>query len=74
MVDQRTQFADLEEYLFKLVQEETDSLASCSNTPMVTEKSKTSKPYAHIKEDVKYEDVIDTIPHDPEDRPQSLVH
>lgn len=39
MLKAETKFIELEEYLFKMVQEETDSLNSYSNTPNLKDNS-----------------------------------
>lgn len=39
MLDTRTNFIELEEYLYRMVQEETDSLTSYSNTPNLRDKT-----------------------------------
>lgn len=48
MIKEETKFIELEEYLFRMVQEETDSLNSYSNTPNLKEKPKQDNSYSKI--------------------------
>lgn len=49
MLNPSTRFIDLEEYLFKLVQEDTESLNSEAHTPIIKEKNaKNNNSYSRI--------------------------
>ena len=51
MLNPETKFIELEEYLFRMVQEETDSFNSYSNTPNLKEKqAKPQNSYSKIPE------------------------
>lgn len=72
MLNSNTKFLELEEYLFKLVQEETDSLNSYSNTPLLREKvTKEANSYSRIPEESKEDDSLMSMPKDPEDFTQN---
>jgi hypothetical protein len=72
MLNSNTKFLELEEYLFKLVQEETDSLNSYSNTPLLREKvTKEANSYSRIPEESKEDDSLMSMPKDSEDFTQN---
>ena len=48
MMNTRMKFVELEDYLFKLVQEDTDSLNSYSHTPIVKDKVFKNNSYSKI--------------------------
>ena len=70
MLQPATRFVDLEEYLFKLVQEDTESLNSYSQTPVVREKARLPNSYSRIPEESKEDDSLPNMPRDSEDNPE----
>lgn len=68
MLKSTTKFIELEEYLFKMVQEETDSLNSYSNTPNLKDKPiKADNSYSKRREESKEDDSLMPIIKDAED-------
>lgn len=73
MINDSTTFIELEEYLFRLVQEDNDSLASYSNTPLLQERARSKHNYSNIKEESKEYDGVDPLLADAEDLPVMIV-
>jgi len=69
MLNPSTRFVDLEEYLFKLVQEDTESLNSYSHTPIIKEKAAKNNSYSRIPEESKEDDSLVNLARDTEDNP-----
>ena len=68
MTNTSTKFVELEEYLFRMVQEETDSLNSYTNTPNLKDNyAKPDNSYSKIPEESKEEDSLMTMARDQED-------
>lgn len=73
MLNRSTRFVDLEEYLFKLVQEDTQSLNSYNHTPIIKEKAvKNNNSYSRIPEESKEDDSLPNLPRDTEDNPENI--
>ena len=68
MTSPATKFIELEEYLFRMVQEETDSLNSYSNTPALKDRQvKPANSYSKIYEESKEDDSLMSLTRDLED-------
>ena len=68
MIGQEMKFIELEDYLLRMAQEETDSLNSYSNTPNLKDKhNRCENSYSKIPEESKEDDSLMTMPKDQED-------
>ena len=68
MINEEMKFIELEDYLLRMAQEETDSLNSYNNTPNLKDKqARCENSYSKIPEESKEDDSLMTMPRDQED-------